>query len=790
MNMIPTTIAEYLRTYAGELEQRILEQFPPLHSPGDPEWPEIGQLRRRPFASQSVAIHGIAKRLDSARTAAVIAECGTGKTLVSLGAVCASSRGRKYTCLVLMPPHVCLKWARECCLTLPRVRVFIVDGVRNGAGANGYTGVNEVRLRNGKVVREGLHTTLSDMRLAKGFRSARERWDASCDGPSVFLMSREVGKLSYHWKHAYEVPHCGPHIGNVVNPDTGRPILMGEDQLRRSDFKQKRLSEVVSADLAADPNKARRQYHSPLWQADREKVRRFAPAEFISRYLSKGFFDYAIADEVHELKGGDTAQGQALATLANCAEKIIVLTGTLLGGYATELYHILFRLDPAGMISRGFEHGDAGLRAFSECYGVLEKITVIEERENACSKAKVTRRVRQRPGASPLLFGHFLLNLGAFVSLEDISDTLPPYREEVINVEMDPILKRAYSALEEDVKGAIKGNPGNASVLSTGLNALLLYPDRPFSGLGPLYGHRVNEEGQRERFVISDPAALDESLVYAKEKRLLEIVHNELKCGRNVQIFAVYTQKRDVTRRLAGILEREGIPVSILTADVPPEQRETWYERELKRGMRVCITHPKIVQTGLDLVALETLVFVQTGYSIYTLRQASRRSWRIGQKNAVKVLFLTYNGTAQESCLRLMGKKLLVSMALEGKFSSEGLQALDSDDDVLTAMARELVTRDGIGERAEAVWRALQEQREIISPIPGGQTIVLPAKAPDDGAVDVALFAPGNMPVEQTALFAASAEVNGPAALAAERLTRKRSSRRSGESTDQLSLAF
>jgi len=29
----------------------------------------------------------------------------------------------------------------------------------------------------------------------------------------------------------------------------------------------------------------------------------------------------------------------------------------------------------------------------------------------------------------------------------------------------------------------------------------------------------------------------------------------------------------------------------------------------------------------------------------------------------------------QETCLRLMGKKLLVSLAMEGKFSSEGLQA-------------------------------------------------------------------------------------------------------------------
>jgi hypothetical protein len=39
-----------------------------------------------------------------------------------------------------------------------------------------------------------------------------------------------------------------------------------------------------------------------------------------------------------------------------------------------------------------------------------------------------------------------------------------------------------------------------------------------------------------------------------------------------------------------------------------------------------------------------------------------------------------------------MGKKLLVSLALEGKFATDGLQAIDERDDILMAMARELVT--------------------------------------------------------------------------------------------------
>jgi hypothetical protein len=234
--------------------------------------------------------------------------------------------------------------------------------------------------------------------------------------------------------------------------------------------------------------------------------------------------------------------------------------------------------------------------------------------------------------------------------------------------------------------------------------------------LGTLYGYQTDQEtGQRERFVISEPADLDTSYVYAKERRLVEEIKVELAAGRNVQVFAVYTQKRDVTRRLQELLRNEGIRVEVLTSETPPEQREAWYERQLRNGMQVCICHPKLVQTGLDLLAFPTIFFVQTGYSIYTLRQASRRSWRIGQKERVRVAFFTYSDTAQESCLRLMGKKLLVSLAMEGKLHAEGLQAMDEDDDLLTAMARELVTRQGVGEQAAEVWRALTKIRTVAS---------------------------------------------------------------------------
>jgi superfamily II DNA or RNA helicase len=707
MTETPSTISEYLRAYGPSLSNRVLQQFPALHTPDDEPWPALARLKRRPFPAQTLAIMGIVKRWQESRSAGAIAECGTGKTLISLGSVFTSANGRPFTCLTMVPPQLVEKWARECFLTLPGVRVFLIDGVRNGLGSNGFSGVNEVRLRNGRVVREGLRTTLSDLRLAKTHRSARARWRAQVPAPSIWIVSRERAKLGYFWRHAYRTPSSGPYRGNVVNSDTGMPVILGDDQLRRSDFRKIKFAETV----APDELNGRKPFFSPLWQADNAKIHRMAPIEFIGRYLGDGFFDYGIADEVHELKSGETAQGNALGTLAAACDRTVVLTGTLLGGYADELFMILYRLDPRTMKEDGFGYGESGIRQFAETYGVLEKVTTIEPSDNACSKAKATTTVKRRPGASPLLFGKYLMNLAAFVSLEDISDALPPYQEEVVAVEMDPALRKAYTDIEDAVRTAIRENHGNASVLSTAMNALLLYPDRPF-GLGTLYGNRTNDDGQRERFVIAEPADLPQDFVYAKERRLIEEIKGELALGRKVQVYAVFTQKRDVTRRLQELLRKEGIRAEVLTSAVPPEQREAWYERQRRIGTQVCIGHPILTMTGLDLWEYVSIFFVQTGYSTYVLRQASRRSWRIGQKKPVRVAFFSYSQTAQESCLRLMGRKLQVSLAMEGRLTCDGLQSTEDDDDILTAMARELVTRQGVGEAAAAVWRTLQIDRK------------------------------------------------------------------------------
>jgi hypothetical protein len=195
---------------------------------------------------------------------------------------------------------------------------------------------------------------------------------------------------------------------------------------------------------------------------------------------------------------------------------------------------------------------------------------------------------------------------------------------------------------------------------------------------------------------------------------------------------------------------------------VAPEEREAWYERQLRSGVQVVIGHPRLVQTGLDLWAMPDIFFYETGYSIYTLRQASRRSWRIGQRNNVNVKFFYYAGTMQETCLRLMGKKLLVSLAMEGKFATDGLQAIDEGDDILMAMARELVTEKGIGESADAVWKQLVEKQAEVFGVRAVETSPseMEAEPPERDVPEVIIQPPAPVPamVTQLLMFGGSLE--------------------------------
>ena len=79
-------------------------------------------------------------------------------------------------------------------------------------------------------------------------------------------------------------------------------------------------------------------------------------------------------------------------------------------------------------------------------------------------------------------------------------------------------------------------------------------------------------------------------------------------------------------------------------------------------------------------------------YSVYTMCQGSRRSWRIGQTRPVRVVFIAYGKSLQADALKLVAKKLQSSLAVEGELTEDGLAAYSDDgDDLMLALARKIV---------------------------------------------------------------------------------------------------
>jgi hypothetical protein len=92
------------------------------------------------------------------------------------------------------------------------------------------------------------------------------------------------------------------------------------------------------------------------------------------------------------------------------------------------------------------------------------------------------------------------------------------------------------------------------------------------------------------------------------------------------------------------------------------------------------------------LLEFPTIVFLQSGYNVYSLQQAARRSWRIGQKQPVRVIYLGYANSSQMTCLGLMARKIMVSQSTSGDVPESGLDVLNQDgDSVEVALARQLV---------------------------------------------------------------------------------------------------
>ena len=745
-------IAEFITNFRASLLDAVRTQNPPVYD-GVPDARReqlLGQLLRRPFVEQASVVQAAVRHLvDAGQPSAVVnGEMGTGKTLIGIATAWLLHHAGYPRTLVVCPPHLVYKWRREIKQTVPEARVWILNGPDTlkkllhlrllSQGAGGKPAVPEffvmgrVRMRMGfnwkpafvdrRVVAEGEDEGVVAV-------AACSDCFASVTVPDTDGADRALSPAEARLKldsRQMRCAACGGALWSLVrpgaSPKTRRDILQeaitqiptigiktagklldtfGEEML--GGMLEDNVHEFINlmderGDLFFTDRQARRMERAMAHMEFSFGQGGYQPTEFIKRYLPRGYFGLLIGDEGHEFKNDGSAQGQAFGVLASQCRKSLLLTGTLMGGYADDLFFLLFRLNPRAMIEDGFgyQRGALGTAswAFMRAHGVVKDIykqssSPAEERAHRTAKGRnVTHREAKAPGFGPVGVMRYVLPMTAFLKLKDIGgNVLPPYQEFFTGVPMAPEQSNQYQRLANALKGELRQalRAGDQSLLGVVLNALLAWPDCCFRSETVMHPHR-------KHVLASAPALFDEVTAMPKELKMIELCREAKRAGRRSLVYSVYSGTRDTMSRLKALLEAEGFKVAVLRATVEAAKREDWLLEQVDRNVDVVVTNPELVKTGLDMLEFPTIVFMQSGYNVYTLQQASRRSWRIGQKLPVDVHFLGYEGCAQMECLSLMAAKIAVSQSTSGDMPDSGLDVLNqSGDSVEVALARQLL---------------------------------------------------------------------------------------------------
>lgn len=702
----------------------------------------LQSLKRVPFEAQADVVQAVSRLLidDDASAAIINAEMGTGKTMMAIATTAVlHAEGKAHHILVLAPPHLVYKWRREILDTVENAQVHVLNGpdtlmtllkirqMRKGTHDGPvYFILGRVRMRMGyhwspafrvkrtrrrfkddqgnTIIRSTERTQCPDCYtdinnedgdnyLPTGFPRDRQLWCEHCKSPLWTLQRKRlddtlddivkrslmtlptIGKATAdRLVHRFGVDNMAQaltdNIYELVN------LLDEHGEFVFNDRQSERIERKLAKTQFA------------FGQGD------YQSSEFIKRYLPTNFFDLMVIDEAHEYKNGGSAQGQAMQVLAGCVKHTLLLTGTLMGGYAEDLFYLLWRCMPNVMMADGYTYHNGRLGSaammFSQEHGIIKEIMKVSDDVNHKTAKGKNLRVSQTraPGFGPLGVARYVLPYTAFLKLRDIGNNiLPSYTERFDGVDMDDDMADNYSELESVLLARLKQalRAGDTTLLGVVMNALLAWPECCFRAENIVHPHTLDT-------LAFIPSLFDEDTATPKERHLIEMVKHNQQSGRRTLVYTAYTGKRDTASRLRALLLGAGIKTAVMRSSVKTEEREDWILEQVDRGVECIICNPELVKTGLDLLEFPSIVFMQTGYNVYTLMQAARRSWRIGQTEPVDVTFLGYNNTAQMTCLELMAKKIAVTQSTSGDMPDNGLNALNSDgDSIEVALAKRLL---------------------------------------------------------------------------------------------------
>ncbi len=358
-------------------------------------------------------------------------------------------------------------------------------------------------------------------------------------------------------------------------------------------------------------------------------------------WIQEHSWDCLVVDEAQAIKNADTATARAIKALNSRCR--FALTGTPVENRLMDLWSIL---------------------DFS-CPGVLgtqsefQKFTEALDGEQRAAKFSQFRR----------LITPFILRRKK--TDRSIINDLPDKIERKVYCLLTPAQVSLYQAevenLAKDLRQLQQDDKRRKGLILSYLTKFKQICNHPSHFLG---NHRYD---------------LDDSGKFLQTRSILTAV------AANLEKVLIFTQYRELTDILAGLVEREfGEPALVLHGGTPVAKRSQLVEQfQSPRGPKHFILSLRAAGTGLNLTAASQVIHFDRWWNPAVEDQATDRAFRIGQKRNVLIHKLIVKGTIEERIDDMIdSKKSLAGEALgeKSEFKITGL----SDEEILNLVHLDL----------------------------------------------------------------------------------------------------
>lgn len=690
------TVREYTAKYSEQLIQKIAQTYIPLFNPQQENYSSevkkysLFTKQRRGIdllQNQKNVIEACVRRLKKQHSVLICGSMGVGKTAMGIGVVQSHFKNsiknkKKYsTNIVLCPGHLVEKWKREIESLYPCSEAVICKDTSDFI-LNIEKKINDEWRRHHLFIIINKDSVKNSYGLAPALNYSKSKRVFKC--PDCGRVVESLRRMNYRFSN-YEgmIVDCSSFINNgyqcckknskFIQPYNPK-ISLWEKIPKTNYFIYKKTKndlpdyQILKARFGVKVAEYLEYQKSGLGTKEKMPKLTVSLGEYIHKKC-KHKIDYLIVDEAHQYSGDTTLQGKLFSQLVKSSNKTVALTGTLINGYCSNIFYLLFRLFSKEMLKNGYRYNS--IKNFVNKYGYEEVNTN-------------TGKKKEAPGISPAIFTDILIGSCAFISM----DYKTEYSEIPVGVPISHELNTSYNKINKVISDEIKKIKRNLKDRESNkkqrlfllVNTLQNYLDMPYN-LDALKYLNINIENLK----------LSEDALYPKEEKMLELVDMAIKKNEHVLIYTYWTNKTDTQNRLYSILEKQGYKVDILSSDIKNKDRERWIKERTKNGTQIIICNPSLVETGLDLLDFTTIIFYQMGYNLTTMRQASKRSYRLNQINPVHVYFLYYEASIQKVILSVMAAKLQAATTVEGDYSTEGLKGMNGSTDIVSILAKSII---------------------------------------------------------------------------------------------------